>query len=1132
MNNGKYRFEQDTEENPSVFLDIVKGVGRGVEDAGKSIYDLVDTVGELATDGDFLPDVSDDSVFGEAKTTAGHIAEGITQFATTFIPVAGWVGKASKALKLGKVAASVVNTVGSGFIADFIGQRGNEGRLSDLIESFPELSNPITQYLASDEDDSELEGRLKNALEGAGLGIAFDGLLKGLKWAKSLRKYHTAAPAAEVANKAAKVNTKAAIKEAQKASKAEALSSLSDELADITTDKISKVGRDNLATVFPKGDPRWEFVEDGEDIKILHEALAEKITKRFKDQIAGSERTRLMKEAGAVIKEAVELFDLPDAALKDFLKETEKGAIEVGARSVAGLYLYKGALVDALDASKQYVKNGNKANAVLAISKIKRARAILEMNRRIGSAQSIAFNSRKAIKAAINADEAALTKVIREAGGNKEVTRVANALLMARDDKAATEMLKTTVGERLKHVTIEYWIQSILSGVKTQAMNLIGNLGTTIYLPLEGIVGAAARADAKSIGVWARHYIHLTSALSDAAKFAFRALKEGAPILNSTGKLEGSEFGIRKISAEYISGGTKTAQDGLAWAAVDFVGKLVNVPGRLLVSTDEFFKQLNYRASLKTKLYSDALNIPEIAGDPKLIRAYVDGQMEKLILKSGKKMSYEAVFDEAYKEAQAQGMKGIQALDYAETLARKRFKEADNLVPNASFADAFANETTFTRELDPKGIGSFISQLTRRFPMMSFVVPFVRTPVNIIRFFGERVLPVTDIAGIDVPLIKSIHKRAAEDMLSGDPLRMSMARGRLAMGASMFVTFAELASRGLITGKGPRDPRENAVWREAGVQPYAIKVGDQWLSYQRLDPFASFVGTVADLVEMSRRGDMGDEYEKAALMVVFATLNNVTNKTYLEGLARLFAAIENPEDQFVPALRQTAAGFVPSFIAQMSKTIGDDPYMREARTVVDAMANRVPGLSRGLAPKRNILGEPVDARIALGGPEWDFVNPIMASPAKDDKVFAELATLNHGFTQPRTKWNGVDFLDYINASGQSAYDRMLELIGQVRIKGKTVRQALERVINSREYQKLPKGEAGDVSMSKGRIAMINAVLTKYREEARNRVLREFPELRAKVRENIRLQTIARRGAPGSIAEAPSDSPGSKLKKLL
>ena len=46
--------------------------------------------------------------------------------------------------------------------------------LESLVQDYPILENPITEYLQSDPNDSEAEARLKMTIEGFGLGIPFE----------------------------------------------------------------------------------------------------------------------------------------------------------------------------------------------------------------------------------------------------------------------------------------------------------------------------------------------------------------------------------------------------------------------------------------------------------------------------------------------------------------------------------------------------------------------------------------------------------------------------------------------------------------------------------------------------------------------------------------------------------------------------------------------------------------------------------------------------------------------------------------------------------------------------------------------------------------------------------------------
>lgn len=136
-----------------------------------------------------LPDIP--KPFDVPDTTVNTIVSTIGQFVVPF----GAAGKAMGAAKLGtNVAASfpkaakIARPMIQGAIADFSAFDGHEVRLSNLIESVPALQNPVSEYLAASEDDSELEGRFKNAVEGLGIGAAADGLFKCLSAVKAARK--------------------------------------------------------------------------------------------------------------------------------------------------------------------------------------------------------------------------------------------------------------------------------------------------------------------------------------------------------------------------------------------------------------------------------------------------------------------------------------------------------------------------------------------------------------------------------------------------------------------------------------------------------------------------------------------------------------------------------------------------------------------------------------------------------------------------------------------------------------------------------------------------------------------------------------------------------------------------------
>lgn len=109
-----------------------------------------------------------------AKSWVNGVAEGVTQFGIGFVGL----GKL-KYLKEGIAAAENAGAIAGwsagvarGAAAGAMFMDPHEERLSNLVQSFPALQNPITSYLATKPEDSAAEGRLKNALEGVVMDVA------------------------------------------------------------------------------------------------------------------------------------------------------------------------------------------------------------------------------------------------------------------------------------------------------------------------------------------------------------------------------------------------------------------------------------------------------------------------------------------------------------------------------------------------------------------------------------------------------------------------------------------------------------------------------------------------------------------------------------------------------------------------------------------------------------------------------------------------------------------------------------------------------------------------------------------------------------------------------------------------
>ena len=210
------------EEDPSYWADAGRGFVYGGLGFVESLLDLAGDAGNTAIwlaeksglneEGGFRFGEVDINDAFTPQTWLGHAIGGITQVAAGYaltaatLGIAAPAGIAATAAGTGvaagrygrflKYAAFTKDTAWGRFrrgmtigaIADFVAFKEHEDRLSNLIKEWPILGNPITQYLAADKSDNWLEGRFKNALEGAGIGaLAEFALLPILRTQKKVR---------------------------------------------------------------------------------------------------------------------------------------------------------------------------------------------------------------------------------------------------------------------------------------------------------------------------------------------------------------------------------------------------------------------------------------------------------------------------------------------------------------------------------------------------------------------------------------------------------------------------------------------------------------------------------------------------------------------------------------------------------------------------------------------------------------------------------------------------------------------------------------------------------------------------------------------------------------------------------
>jgi hypothetical protein len=326
-----------------------------------------------------------------------------------------------------------------------------------------------------------------------------------------------------------------------------------------------------------------------------------------------------------------------------------------------------------------------------------------------------------------------------------------------------------------------------------------------------------------------------------------------------------------------------------------------------------------------------------------------------------------------------------QATKEGYNLLSREFRErVTDLVQNdadiADKGDAAALRFTFNTPLGEKG--QAVQNLVRK-AHLELLVPFIRTPGNIFK----EMIRLTPLA----PVIKEWR-----DAYSAGGAERAKAVAELAMGTAISAVVVSYAKDGSITGQGPADQNKRRTWLAAGNQPYSIRIGDKWYSYQRLQPLGTLMGMAADLSEVWENVEE-DEGNKAATMLSVAFANAVTQQTFLSGITHIVQVLADPQRYGPQFVEQYAGSVVPALVAQSTQMI--DPLQRETHGIIEAVQARIPGLRENLQPRINPLtGEPLDAKDRLAG-----VAPINVRDISQDPVLQEAARLGVGL--PKTPKN-------------------------------------------------------------------------------------------------------------------------------
>lgn len=654
---------------------------------------------------------------------------------------------------------------------------------------------------------------------------------------------------------------------------------------------------------------------------------------------------------------------------------------------------------------------------------------------------------------------AVVRQVLDEYGGDAALQDMAKSYLALESRAAQNAMIEKSMMSGVKDVWFTTYINGLLSSPVSHAKNVVSNSMFGLYQIPERLMGAfysnvlppgvrswnalvpGSDSDKIAYDEALTMVQSLRNGITEGLQLASTAWKNNAPN-DLTSKIEMQ----RGMDTPPISSAAMGIEpDKWLGKAIDYYGTAVTLPGRALMTEDEFFKGVLYRMELNTQ-----------------------------ITRRGKTV---------YREGIDAGMSESEAMAKAQLEVEGLFSAPPKDLDEA--AVQFAQRGTFTADLPPA-----LKNLQQVFnhPALKVVVPFFKTPANI----GLSVVERTPFA--------PLSSRWREEMAQGGVYR-DMALAKVTLGSALLATFGAMSAEGLLTGRGPDRKADREALMRDGWQPYSLKVGDSYYSFSGMEPVSALLAIAADYAEYARHEPDASKVEQVFLGATYGLYEYLKEQPYLQGVADIAKLVGvNTQGQvdgkkIVDGLAKQFGGFViggspagaySSLVAGIERML--DPTARDTRANPDLpmgvrgfveafnkYRSRLPYFNQALPESLNLWGDPI---MQGQGKPWEIVLPTKVSPAQFSEVDDALVRLGSPVGMPERKVDGIEM-------EAAQYNRLLTIYG----KELPSRTAILDTIKTPGFDLLPLDDQQKA---------IQSVHSKYMDAARRQLKAEDPTLSAKI----------------------------------
>lgn len=631
----------------------------------------------------------------------------------------------------------------------------------------------------------------------------------------------------------------------------------------------------------------------------------------------------------------------------------------------------------------------------------------------------------------------------------------------------------------------EFFINNILSSPVTLTVNTVSGYVHGWDRALTTMAAGVKNANGKLIRQGATQAVMQHYYIGQGLSYALRAFAKGEAQLDKGRNFvddisQQIKIGDRNFDLSRPSTLLKQGDESIGMYMANILGNVNRfIGGRGMVATDELMKQMNFRA----KLFQLEL-------DDEIARGTSWNEAVKIARQRTAAKTNDYI--------DSVGM-GIEVRDVNSS---KALEEAREVTFQTDFKDDLFGQ-----------LGQGTQSLVNRFAPLRQIIPFVRTPMNILSYVGEK-----------TPGLNLTSRKFREALRSPDPQIRQKAEMSMQLGTLLWASGIMAATSGQVNGPGPRDFGERRVLNmNSKYLPYSIMVDGKPVQINRYDPWAKFFLLMGGINDVFKYGSNEDQKSITA-RIMLATAESLFSMPALSGVNTIVKAMQgDPEQGLDKFLGNQAGAYVPFYrlVDDIMQSTGHDRVIYEqlgisafAEDPIALFEQRWPYLAEeGTMDLRRdpIFGVAMEKNENLGV----TISGLAYKEGVDNRVFDELLRLGVGKMPPSPTQEGVDMRKFPVEpdnlqSRRTVYDKYQEYVGRVEIGGVDLYQALENQMKSDVYLQVLTDSSALVGRSDAqgsREKLLSGIISQYRSYAHYKLVEELgqdhPYVQLSKREKLR-----------------------------